>query len=131
MEQRIFAFLLIIEGTTERCCYLKWHSSQFTTKLWLYSTKNVFLNTTGKLKQWKIYYLTWFLSWKHFSDDLFRDAPYRLIIVLNKDALCHRLVIVSHFCWILPNGTLPHPYPPIVDLVTLKHNRYQGIHNNG
>ncbi len=29
------------------------------------------------------------LSWKYFSDNLFRAAPFRLMLVLHKDALFH------------------------------------------
>ncbi len=35
--------------------------------------------------------MTLFLSLKVFSEDLYRAAPYRLNLVLNKDALFHCL----------------------------------------
>jgi hypothetical protein len=83
MEQRVFAFSFIIEGTTEKALqFIIPLNSIYNQNLGFIEQKNVFL------KQENIYYLTLFLSQKN-SDDLFRAATYRVMLVLPKDALFH------------------------------------------
>ncbi len=66
-------------------------------KLWFHWTKNVFLNTMESFEQENPYQLALFLPWKNISVNLFRAAPYMLVLVLHQDVLFH--------CWIvlLPN----------------------------
>ncbi len=56
-------------------------------KPWFHRTKNVFLNTTGS-KNIKSYNSHYF-SYEFFSDQVFRDAPCMLMLVLHKDVLFH------------------------------------------
>ncbi len=56
-------------------------------KPWFRWTKNMYFWTLQGFKQLKIYQLTLFLSLPISSGDLFRAAPYRLLIVLQKDLL--------------------------------------------
>jgi hypothetical protein len=51
--------------------------------------KNVFLSTTEKFKQEKNLLIDNVLAIEFFSPDLFRAAPYRLMLVLHKGALFH------------------------------------------
>ena len=86
---RFFAFWLIIEGATEKVL-------QSIMQVKLIYNKNL-----GFIEQ-KMYFwtLSWgsnkkkFIHWHHFcldffSNDLFKAALYRLMLVLHKDVLLH------------------------------------------
>jgi hypothetical protein len=84
-----YEFSLIIDGPTEKLLQFIIPLSQFTTETLVSWNKNVFLNTTESFKQENIYKLTLFLPLKKVSVDLFRAAPYMLMLVLHKDVLFH------------------------------------------
>ncbi len=78
-----FAFSLMIEGTTEKVLqFIMPLKSSYNKNLGFNEQKCIFEHykevQTRKTK------LTLFLSWKKIADDLFRVAPYRLILVLHK-----------------------------------------------
>ncbi len=53
--------------------------------------KSVFLSATEKFKQEKNLLIDTVLAIEFFSRDLFRAAPYRLMVVLHKGALFHSI----------------------------------------
>jgi hypothetical protein len=62
MEQRFFAFSLIIEGTTEKVLqFIMPLELIYSRNFGLIEQKNVFLNPTESFKQEKLYCLTLFL----------------------------------------------------------------------
>jgi hypothetical protein len=84
-----FAFSLIIEGTTEKVLQFKMLLKAICNRNFgfIEQTK-LFLKTTESFKQEKLYELTSF-SPQNISVDLFRVAPYMLMLLLHKDALFH------------------------------------------
>jgi hypothetical protein len=80
---------MIIEGTTEKLSqFIVQLGSINNKKPWFHWTKNVFLNTTERFKQEKVYQLTLFCH-DFFSNRLFRAALCRLMLVLHKDVLLY------------------------------------------
>ncbi len=82
LEQHVcFTFSSIVEGVTERYCNFKCHLSQLTIKTLASLNKNVFLNTTERLKQEKMFKMTSFLSLKICSVYLIIAAPFRHVYI--------------------------------------------------
>ncbi len=89
IEQQVFAFSLIEEGTTEKVLQFMMPLKSIHSQTMFCSTKNVFLNTTERFKQEKNLLTDTIFVVKKNSYDLFRAAPYRLMLVLLKDVLFH------------------------------------------
>jgi hypothetical protein len=78
----IFAFSYIIEGTTEKVL-------QFYNRNFGFIEQKMYFWTLQTVSDKKNYF-----NWHHFFAtkkyvDLFRAAPYMLVLVLHKDALLH------------------------------------------
>jgi hypothetical protein len=84
----IFAFSLIIEGNTEKILQSIMPVKSIYTKTLVLFNKKVFLNTAERFKQKKIIDIIFAMK-IFFSGNLFRAAPYRLMLELHKDALFH------------------------------------------
>ncbi len=56
-----------------------------------FTEKSVFLSTTEKFKQEKNLLINIIFGIEFFSPDLFRAAPYRLMVVLHKGVLFHSI----------------------------------------
>ncbi len=76
---------MIIEGATVKVLHFIMPLKLIYSKILAFVNKNVFLNTTAI----KNLIIDMIFGLKFFSGDLFRAAPYRLMLVLNKDALFH------------------------------------------
>jgi hypothetical protein len=89
MEQHIFAFSLIIEGTTEKVLQFKMPlKSMYSKTLTLFNKKCIFEHNR-EVQANKNLLIDMIFVMKFFSGDLSRAAPYRLMLVLNKDVLFH------------------------------------------
>ncbi len=76
-------FHWLYRAAQKKCCNL----SQFTIKTFVSLNKNCFLNNTKRFKL--ILNLLIDIIFDNIFYDLFRAAPYSLMLVLNKDALFH------------------------------------------
>jgi len=91
MEQNVFVFSFIIEGSTEKVLQFKiTFKSIYNKNLCIIEQKSILEQFTEV--QWILNLLIDIIFvMKFFSDDLFRAAPYCLMLVLNKDAMFHYL----------------------------------------
>ncbi len=89
MEQRIFAFSLIIEGTTEKVLQFSATLVNLQQKLWFRWTQNVLFEHNREIQARKTPLIDIIFAMKKKSVDLFRAAPYMLMLVVHKDALFH------------------------------------------
>jgi hypothetical protein len=73
MENHVFSFGMIIEGTTtEKVLQFKMPLKSICNQTLGFIEQEMYYREVQTIKN---YYLTLFLSWKYFSDDLFRGAP--------------------------------------------------------
>ncbi len=87
MEQHVFAFSLLIEGATGKVLqFIMSFKSIFNKNLSCVEQKMYFGTIQRGSKNKKSINSNYFCN-KFFSDDLFKAAPYRLMLVSNKDAL--------------------------------------------
>jgi hypothetical protein len=90
MEQKVFIIFIDYRGhhlADIKICnaaIVNLHQKTFVSK-----NKNEFLNTTERLKIGKNVFKKSFILFEICSAYLFRAAPYKLMLVLNKDALLH------------------------------------------
>jgi hypothetical protein len=86
MEQHIFVFLLITEGTTEKVLqYIMPLKSIYNKNL---GFVDIFEHNRG-VQTIKSLLIDIIFVMKFFSGDLFRAAPYSLMLLLDKDGLSH------------------------------------------
>jgi hypothetical protein len=82
IEQHVFAFLLIIEGTTEKLL-------QFIIMSLVSLDKKCILEPSRVAQTRKSLLIDIIFSMKKNSNDLFRATLCRLVLVLEKDVLFH------------------------------------------
>jgi hypothetical protein len=89
MEQHLFAFSFIIQGTTEKVLqFIMPLKSIYEKNLVLLNKKCIFELYREVQTSINLLFDTFF-AMKKVSDDLFRADPYRLMSVLHKDLLFH------------------------------------------
>ncbi len=87
MEQHIFGFSLIIEGTTEKVLqFIMPLKSIYNRNFGFIEQKNVFLNTTERFKQEKLLIGIIFAK-KNIYVDLFRAAHYMSVSTTQRCAV--------------------------------------------
>jgi hypothetical protein len=88
-KARFFPFSLIIEGTAEKVLLFKMPLKSIYNKMLALFNKNCIFEHNRKVQTIKHLFIDIIFITKKNSGDLFRAAPHRLMLVLNKDALFH------------------------------------------
>jgi hypothetical protein len=89
MEQHVFTFSLISEGATEKALQLIMPLKSIYNQNLGFIEQKMDFRTLQRGSNNKNLLIENISSRKYFSVDLYRAAPYRLMLVFHKDALFH------------------------------------------